>query len=555
MNVNGMNAKRGARASQVLLLGGALIFAPGLLPAGADEAPKTAEVTAGAAKAVLTADAVQEAFVRVANQIKPSVVTIYVERARKAESDTKKPDGKTPGTPGKPDKNTPPDDDEDEDPFLLPFGPQDPRERRTSLGTGMVVRPDGYVLTNHHVIKDASFIRVYFNADSERPDRAAARLIAADPETDLAILKVERTGLTPVEFADSDRVRIGEWSIAIGSPFDQAQSVTVGVVSAKGRHLDGSGKPNLADYIQTDASINPGNSGGPLVDLDGKVIGLNTAILSPSRFNVGIGFSLPSNTIKQLLPVLLEGKRISRGFLGIQYVPLEKEVAREFGVDGGMQIGSLRKDSPAGKAGLQVDDIITAINGKAVDGSDAFRRIVTNSAAGAKLTLTVTRPSDAAAAPKPQDFIVTLGDWSEGTGAKLELPVLTQLPEGVKLGLEVENAEKLSQVERTLFGLDGKTRGAYIRDVLSGSPADDSQVSRGLRILRVRISGGAWQDVPNKAAYDRLEKALEPGARVLMQLKDRDEISVYKVLILANKTATPDKADKTAATTAPAKSG
>ncbi len=532
------------RAVPVVRLGflaGVLLVSVNLHSAFADETPETSTVTAGPVKAAMTADAVQEAFVRVAEKIKPSVVTIYVERARRATTPAKpntKPDK---NAPDKPDNKLPDPDDEDE-PFL-PFGPQDPHERRTSLGTGMVVSSDGYILTNHHVIKGATFVRVYFNADSERPDRAAARVISADPESDLAIIKVDREGLTPVQMADSDKVRIGEWSIAIGSPFDQAQTVTVGVVSAKGRHLEGSGKPSIPDYIQTDASINPGNSGGPLVNLDGKVIGINTAILSPSRFNVGIGFSLPSNTIKELLPLLMEGKVIKRGFLGIQYVPLETLVAREFGVDGGMQIGALGKDSPAGKAGLQVDDIITAINGKNVAGSDEFRRTVIRQAPGDKLTLTVMRPSDTI--EKPKDYVVTLGDWAAGTGAKLELPVLTELPVGTKLGLEVENAEKISSTERELFGLDAKAKGVYILDVLPGSPADDSQVSRGLRVLRLRLSGAEWQDVPNKAKYDSIEKSLAPGARVLIQFKDRDNVSVYKVLILSK--IVSDKTDKAAA--------
>lgn len=518
---------RMTRLTRLGFLTGALLIGASWHSISADEAtPETANVTAGPAKAAITADAVQEAFVRVAEKIKPSVVTIYVERARPDAAKTGDKSNKN--APNKPDNKAPDPDDEDE-PFL-PFGPQDPHERLTSLGTGMVVSSDGYILTNHHVIKNATFVRVYFNADSERPDRAAARIIAADAESDLAIIKVDRDNLSPVQWADSDKVRIGEWSIAIGSPFDQAQSVTVGVVSAKGRHLDGSGKPSLPDYIQTDASINPGNSGGPLINLDGKVIGINTAILSPSRFNVGIGFSLPSNTIQELLPTLLSGKAIKRGFLGIQYVPLESAVAQEFGVKGGMQIGALGKDSPAGKAGLQVDDIITAINGKTVVGSDEFRRTVIRQAPGDKLTLTVMRPSDTVELPK--DYTVTLGDWAAGTGTSLELPVLTALPAGTKLGLEVENAEKIASPERELFGLEAKSKGVYIVDVLPGSPADDSQVSRGLRVLRMRISGGAWQDVPNKSVYDRIEKSLAPGTRVLVQFKDRDDVSVYKVLVL-----------------------
>ena len=496
-------------------------------------AVRAAEAPATKSDAIATTKALQEAFVQVAQRVKPSVVTIYVERSPQnlpssASKPGAKPDDKTtPNKPGaKPDKPDP-----DDDPFDLPTNPRDPRDRRSSLGTGMVIRPDGYILTNFHVVKGATFVRVAFNADSERPDRANARVVAVDPETDLAVIKVERAELRAVEFADSDAVQIGEWAIAVGSPFEQAQSVTAGIISAKGRHLDEPGKPSLPDYIQTDASINPGNSGGPLVNLDGKVIGINTAILSPSRFNVGIGFSLPSNTISALLPLLLEGKRVTRGFLGIQYVPLEVELAREFGVPGGMQIGALAKaNSPAGKAGLQVDDIITAVDGKPVAGSDEFRRLVTGRAPGAKVTLTVTRPFEAK--PEAHDYVVTLGDWAAGTNTTLDFPVVAELGENVRLGLEVDNFDKLSAFDKEAFSAAAGAKGVYVVDVVPGSSADDARVNRGLRVVRVRVSGGEWQDVALKAAYERLEKALAPGARVLVQLKDREDVGIYKLLVV-----------------------
>jgi serine protease Do len=239
-------------------------------------------------------------------------------------------------------------------------------------------------------VKGATSLRVLFNADTEQPDRPVARLIGFDEESDLAILKIARSGLRPIEFADSDQVRIGEWAIAIGAPFEQAQTVTVGIVSAKGRHLPTRERLSLQDYIQTDASINPGNSGGPLLDLEGRVIGINTAILSPSRFNVGIGFSVPSNTVKAYLPTLMSGKSITRGFLGINYARIDREVAREFGVTDGVQIGAMATDAnnkpmgPASAAGLQPGDIITAVNGVAIDSSDRFRRIVSSTPRGSR---------------------------------------------------------------------------------------------------------------------------------------------------------------------------
>jgi len=514
-----------------------------------------AATTSTARTASPTADAVQEAFVRVADRIKPSVVTIYSERLPKTgvkpvvpgkPPEGKAPDGKAkPGDKSKPEvKPAPPrgdeEDEEEDDSMPFPFGNQDPRERRTSLGTGVVIRADGYVLTNYHVVKGAQVLRVIFNPDSDRPDRPTARIVGFDEDSDLAVLKVDRTDLPAVELADSDKVRIGEWAIAIGAPFDQARTVTVGVISAKSRHLDRAGGASLQDYIQTDASINPGNSGGPLVNLEGQLIGINTAILSPSRFNVGIGFAVPSNTVKQFLPTLMEGKRIQRGFIGIQYVGIDREVAKEFGVDGGMQISALYKDRDSGKyvgpakdAGLQESDIIVAVNDQPIESSDDFRRIVSYSPPGTKINLSVVRPIDDRT--EKRTLTLTLGKRpSEG---KEIVEALTAPPTsmGTKLGIEVENADKLTSSDRTRFEIAPLAKGAVIVDVLPGSPADDIQLGPGLRITRMRVSGGAWINIANKAAFQQAEKALTPGARVLLQLRSSTDDSVYKVVIVPGK--------------------
>ena len=315
--------------------------------------------------------------------------------------------------------------------------------------------------------------------------------------------------------------------------------MTVGVISAKGRHLDKDNRLSLQDYLQTDASINPGNSGGPLVNLDGKVVGINTAILSPSRFNVGIGFAVPSNTIREYLPLLMSGKSVQRGFLGIQYTALEAEVAREFGVAGGMQIGSLARRGdqfigPAQEAGLQEGDIITAVNGQEMVTNHEFRRIVAGSAPGTILKFAVVRPGGG----DKETRIVTikLGDWNAQNAVK---PLLDSVPlpavPASRLGLKIEDAEKLSADERDLLGLEKDAKGAVITDVEPGSPADDADLRRGLRIARMRTHGGVWQTVAGEKEFARMEEALLPGARVLMQVRDGQDVSLYKLLILPAK--------------------
>lgn len=534
---------------------GLLLALPAPLPLYAQDtsALAAADATAAASPAahpIATADAVQEAFVRIAEHMKPSVVTIIAEhkpRATPSVSSTpdatkpgagKKPGGKPDDKAQSPDTAPDPNDpgDEEDQPFGMPqLGPHDPHERLTSLGTGVVVRADGYILTNYHVVRGANFVRVLFSPDSERPDRVTAKVVGFDEESDLAVLKVQRDNLQAAEFADSDAVRIGEWAIAIGSPFDQAQTVTVGVVSAKGRHLESRARLSLQDYIQTDASINPGNSGGPLIDLEGKVIGINTAILSPSRSNVGIGFSVPSNTIRTYLPLLMGGKSISRGFLGIQYVGLDAKVAQAFGVKGGMQIGALAQGKngnyigPAKAAGLQEGDIITAVDGKDINSSDQFRRLVSSATPGTKLALSVMRPTTDP--PRQMDVSITLGDFA-AQNPSLVRPAAT--PENVnasRLGLELENADKIGAMERAWIGLEAGTHGAVITDVVPGSAADEAQLQRGMRIVRVRVDGQTWQPVLNKAAFTRIEKGLAPGTHLLMQLRQDKDVSVYKVLI------------------------
>ena len=545
-----------------LILGASALASPA---AFAQSAPAPAASTSTAAvsspsptASVLTADAVQEAFVRVANRVRASVVSIEASRNPRESSKDKDKPGSKPAPGAKPDPKAAPNSDEDADaedeaedeepganPFGMPFGPRDPRDRRRALGTGMVISQDGLVLTNYHVVKGAAFIRVLFDPDSESSDNPVARLIGYDEEADLAVLKLTRAkpNLQPVVFADSDAVRIGEWALAIGSPFQQAQSVTVGVVSAKSRHLESREGTSLQDYIQTDASINPGNSGGPLFNLDGKVIGINTAILSPSRYNVGIGFSVPSKTVLSLLPTLSAGQPVERGFIGISYMKLNPGVAGEFGVASGMHIGALATDDktgrpvgPAKEAGLQVDDIITHVDGEAVNSVEEFRRLISGQKPGTTLALRIARPVEAVSEARVETREIAL-KLGARPGKKLVFPRLKVAPTASALGLEVQDAAKLSSDERELFDLGPNARGVVVSDVVPGSSADEAEVIRGLRIVRARVNGGAWQPVVTKAAFDKLQASLAPGSRLLLQLRDKSDTSVYNLIVTPPKSA------------------
>ena len=278
-----------------------------------------------------------------------------------------------------------------EDPFYRYFF--GPREQPTeappqSLGSGVIVdASEGLIVTNHHVIDNASQILVTLNDGREE----IAQLVGTDPEADIAVIKVEAEGLTALTWADSSVVRVGDFSVAIGNPFGLGQTVTSGIISALGR--SGLGIENFEDFIQTDASINPGNSGGALVNLRGELIGINTAIVGPSGGNVGIGFAIPSNLASDLVSQLLEFGEVRRGALGIAAQPLTPQLAEAFNVDEryGVIIGRVQEGSPAEKAGLLAGDVITAIDGRPVKDIRSVRNRVGLVRLGEQLKIELTR--------------------------------------------------------------------------------------------------------------------------------------------------------------------
>jgi serine protease Do len=268
----------------------------------------------------------------------------------------------------------------------------------TSMGSGFFFREDGYIITNSHVVKDALEVTVRTSSGYDYP----ARIVGVDPQTDLAVLKVEpRQKIRVIPFGDSEEIKVGDWAIAIGNPFPQQgldRSVTVGVVSAKGRHsLNFGGEtPQYQNYIQTDAAINPGNSGGPLLNLRGECIGVNAAISSPTGSSVGIGFAIPINLVRAIVPDLIEHGKPSRGWLGVWLNVVTERDAEQQGLDAvrGVKIDSVLAGSPADRAGIKGGDIILEFNGQAVESANQFQVLVATVREGNVVPLEVVRNGD-----------------------------------------------------------------------------------------------------------------------------------------------------------------
>lgn len=294
------------------------------------------------------------------------------------------------------------------DPFFREFfgdrvPPPPPERRREGLGSGVIVGQDGYVLTNHHVIDGADRIKVDLNDNRT----LEAKVIGTDPPSDLAVLKVEASGLPVLGLGDSDRTRVGDVVLAIGNPLGVGQTVTMGIISAKGRQT-GLSNGAFEDFLQTDAPINQGNSGGALVSTNNELIGINSQILSPSGGSIGLGFAVPSNMARTVMEQLIKTGRVRRGQLGITVLKIPSEEASKLGVTegAGVVVYQVQPGSAADRAGLRRGDIITALNGTAVDDPNTFRNIIAGSAPGTEVTLTVKRDG------REQQVRATLGEFA-----------------------------------------------------------------------------------------------------------------------------------------------
>ena len=269
------------------------------------------------------------------------------------------------------------------------------------VGTGFIVAEEGYVVTNNHVIRTGGVFKVRLNDGRV----ASAALVGSDQETDIAVLKIDVAGLTAIEFGDSDAAEVGDWVIALGSPFGLKDSVTAGIISARGREV---GLSPLESYLQTDATINPGNSGGPLVDMDGRVVGINTAIESRSGGSDGISFAIPSNMAKSVVESIIAGSAPSRGFLGIQMQPLDARTAAQVGFSGqGVLVNQVVPGGAAANAGVQVGDIVVKVNGEETINPQRVMRAVRLCAPGVAVPIEVIR------AGTVMSLTATLGDASK----------------------------------------------------------------------------------------------------------------------------------------------
>ncbi len=398
---------------------------------------------------------VSKAFSEIAQKAMPAVVFIKVEKKIKVET-------------------SPFDFFFGEDPFFrhffgpfFPF-PRQPREyREKGLGSGFIISHNGYILTNNHVVRGADkiVVRLYDKREFK------AKIVGTDPNTDIALLKIDADDLPVLPLGDSDKLKVGEIVMAIGNPFGLSYTVTVGVVSAKGR--SNVGITDYEDFIQTDAAINPGNSGGPLINIKGEVVGVNTAIFTKSGGYMGIGFAIPINMVKAIEKQLIEKGEVTRGYLGVMIQEMTPELKRSFGLkedQGGVLISDVIEGSPAQKAGLKRGDVVIEFNGKKVTNVSEFRNMVALTPPGTKVTVVVIRKG------KRKEFKVVLGNLKKAT---IILSSRTELLK--KLGFSVQN---LTRDLAEQFGYTNE-KGVLISQVVPGSPAEQAGLEPGMLIMEV----------------------------------------------------------------------
>ena len=455
-----------------------------------------------------TNNPLSQAFAQIAKQLEPSVVNINTE------STIKNPHRRR-GLPGQGQGDD--DDSGGMDDFFNHFfggpgqgpGQGDGSIRERSLGSGVIVDAKGYILTNRHVVEKADRIRVRFEDDPPGVQHDA-KVIGTDQETDLAVIKVEVDHPLPAaRMGNSDGMQVGDWVLAIGSPFGQQGTVTAGIVSAKGRDIVPGRQ--FQTFIQTDAAINPGNSGGPLVNLNGEVIGINTAILSETNAYAGIGFALPSKTVVDVYNQLTGPEhKVSRGSIGIMFDAVENPaIARVYGSGSGVPISSVVAGSPADQAGLKVGDTITTVDGKKVTKGTELVADIAARKPGSKVSLGFLRNG------KAQETSVTIADRAKLFAARLGEDQENDdenTPKPSKFGITVRKVTP--EMADRLDIPSGK--GVIVQDVKPGSFAEDVNLARGDIILEINK-----QQVNSEEEFARIESSMKSGQDVVFLVRPR----------------------------------
>ena len=462
-----------------------------ILVLGGGGSAAAAQAPAANAQARGALAAMSQAFESAAAKVSPSVVSIFAEQVVQAG-----------GQQGLPD-----------DPLQDFFGDQffrrffgDPSQgggqRRTvrGLGSGVIVSKDGLILTNNHVVDKADRLSVVIGDKKSYP----AKVIGTDPQTDVAVVRIDAKNLPAAELGDSDDVKVGEWVLAVGNPFELMHSVTAGIISAKGR--SSVGLADYEDFIQTDASINPGNSGGALADLDGRIIGINTAITSPSGGSIGIGFAIPINMARKVMDALVAKGQVVRGYVGVTLQPIDENMAQALklkGTDGAL-VGDVVPDGPADKAGIKRGDIVVAVDGAAVQDNTQVRNLVAEGQPGKTMTFGVLRDGTRL------ERTVTLAERPHERGGQTPQGDRQEGASQQKLGLAVED---LTPEIAQQLGFKNET-GAVVVEVVPGSPADDAGLETGDLVQEINR-------VPVRTArdFERLARGLHSGDAVALLVR------------------------------------
>jgi serine protease Do len=470
------------------------------------------QVAAPGATPLAIPNAVQlgNSFASIAKQVEPSVVNISTEYVEKpAASSRRTPKGR---------QRTPsPDADGGDDGNMQDFfqrffggpggpmleGPQGP-QKQSSLGSGVVVDKNGYILTNNHVVEKATRIKVKFTSDDTEYD---AHVVGTDPLTDLAVVKVDKSNLTAAAIGNSDAIQVGDWAIAIGSPFGFNETMTVGIISAKERDIPGD-TTSFQHFLQTDAAINPGNSGGPLLNLRGEVIGINTMIASRTGGNQGIGFAMPINTAAKVYNQIIKSGHVTRGSIGIRF-PSDNngDLLKAYGAKQGVFVENVQPGGPAEKAGIKAEDVVTAVNGKPIKKGQDLIDEVAETPVGNSVSITLLRDG------KPQTINVTVGDrakvFPEELGKNSEPKDNGPENTSAKFGISIQ---ALTAGLKQNLGYTGNN-GVLVNSVESGSFAEDI----GLRKNDV-ITSINRQPVNSIEDVQKVQKNLKNGDSVAFRI-------------------------------------